>query len=810
MPDGGGDIGGHAAEACEVVVAVVVGVAEFGLADLEVRERMPCVEHADFCVPAGAEVDVLESGALETPFAGEGVAELAEIVEPGDGLGGGFGEGEAERLEEETEETPVEGSGVAGVPALGACEAGVRVEDRPCEPGEEFGGGAGDVGVVGGDGERVGVGESGAGAEPEIAAFAVREGGGFRREGWGDRVIVPEDLDRAGEIVEERSGEEVVVVGGGVESDDDVVEPCGGGEGLADGAEGWGSEFAGVGGEDEGERAETGPRGEVALEGIACGGGEPREGGDGGELEEIGHWAEGGDGCRGVRLQGEGRQIPAGGGGRDGLGKGMGRALIIVHYHYRPGGVRQVVEWGAAAVARCWGCDRVVMLGGERVPEGWRGEFERAVFPIPVRWESDAGLGYWSEFAGEGGAEELLRREVGSGDVVWAHNLSVGRRLRLGAMVVRVAEAAGASVWLHQHDWWWDGRWERWVEFGEQGVESLEEAVALTFPAGERVRTVAVNAADARFARDVLGRACGFGGNPLVRVEPGRAAVEEALEWLRGMSGGRPVWVYPARALRRKNFAEAVLVMRAVDDGAMLVTTGGVSSGAERGWYAGMERAVEEGGWPVRLAVAELDGAPTVPAMMGAAEAVVMSSLREGFGLPWWEAAVLRRPLLARRLAGTRETLEAVGLGASAAWDAVMVSRETFDAGAEEERVGERRERVLGMLPGELRGVVRGCAEESGGLVDFGALSFEAQREVVDCGVGLEERWNSWLGKVRGGMRVPAEVDEVRAGPEAWAARFCGMGPDGGGLRGGCGGERLGAALGVVVREWLRHPLLWP
>jgi hypothetical protein len=251
--------------------------------------------------------------------------------------------------------------------------------------------------------------------------------------------------------------------------------------------------------------------------------------------------------------------------------------------------------------------------------------------------------------------------------------------------------------------------------------------------------------------------------------------------------------------------------MRAVDDGAMLVTTGGVSSGAERGWYAGMERAVEEGvvgrcGWRWRSWM----GAPTVPAMMGAAEAVVMSSLREGFGLPWWEAAVLRRPLLARRLAGTRETLEAVGLGASAAWDAVMVSRETFDAGAEEERVGERRERVLGMLPGELRGVVRGCAEESGGLVDFGALSFEAQREVVDCGVGLEERWNSWLGKVRGGMRVPAELDEVRAGPEAWAARFCGMGPDGGGLRGGCGGERLGAALGVVVREWLRHPLLWP
>jgi hypothetical protein len=248
------------------------------------------VEHADFGVPAGAEVDVLECGAPETPFTGEGVAELAEVIEPRDGLGGGFGEGETERLEEETEETPVEGGGVAGVPALGAREVGVRVEDRPCETGEEFGGGAGNVGVVGGDGERVGIGEGGAGAEPEIAAFSVRERGGFRREGRGVRVIVPEDVDGAGEIGEERAGEEEVVVGGGVEPDDDVVEPWGGGDGLADGGEGWGAEFAGVGGEDEGEWAETGPRGEVALEGIACGGGESREGGDGGELEEIGHW----------------------------------------------------------------------------------------------------------------------------------------------------------------------------------------------------------------------------------------------------------------------------------------------------------------------------------------------------------------------------------------------------------------------------------------------------------------------------------------------------------------------------------------
>ena len=288
LPDGGGDLRGHEAEAAEVVMAVVVGVAEFGLADAEVGEGMPCVEHADFGIPACSEGDLLKGGAAEAPFARESVAEFAEVGNPWAGGTGGR-DGLAERLDEEAEEAPVELAGVAAVPAFAAVEAGFRVEDGPAESGEEIGGVADDVGVVGGHGEDGGVGEGGAAAEPESAAFARGEvccgsGGGF-----GTGPVVPEDFDVAGEVTELAAGGSEFAFAGGVESDDEAVEPWDFREGLADASEGRGTEFAGVAGQDESEGSVGRPCGEVAVPCSAGGSVKERQRGDRRGLEEIGH-----------------------------------------------------------------------------------------------------------------------------------------------------------------------------------------------------------------------------------------------------------------------------------------------------------------------------------------------------------------------------------------------------------------------------------------------------------------------------------------------------------------------------------------
>ncbi len=178
---------------------------------------------------------------------------------------------------------------MAAVPAFAAVEAGFRVEDGPAEPGEEIGGVADDVGVVGGHGEDGGVGEGGAAAEPEIAALARGEACCGRAGGFGAGAIVPEDLDFAGEPAELAAGGCELAFAGGVQTDDDAAEPWDFREGLADAGEGGGTEFARVAGEDESERPVVGPCREVAVPRSDGGSVEERQRDDRRGLEEIGH-----------------------------------------------------------------------------------------------------------------------------------------------------------------------------------------------------------------------------------------------------------------------------------------------------------------------------------------------------------------------------------------------------------------------------------------------------------------------------------------------------------------------------------------
>lgn len=488
----------------------------------------------------------------------------------------------------------------------------------------------------------------------------------------------------------------------------------------------------------------------------------------------------------------------------------MFRRLVVMHYHFRPGGVRSVIACGLAAAVERLGVSEVVMLSGEAAPDGWREEMARLLFPLRMVWEVDAACGYWAELgtADRGrDAEEVLRRVTVPGTAFWVHNLSVGRHLRLTGAVRAVVEATGAEAWLHQHDWWWDGRWERWPEFAGQGMGSLRAAVEATLQRHPRVHHVAINWEDAAFVNGLGGVVCWYAGNPLLPPQVSAEQVEEAREWLRAMASGRAAWLYPARALRRKNPLEALLLMNLVDPGHVLVTTGGVSSRAEHLWWEWLLRESAEQRWSLRAAVCERAGSPSVPALMAAAETIVSPSLREGFGLPCWEAAVLGRPLVARRLDQTRRTLENAGVDLSGGYDALLVPLDSFGAAAEAARTAEARIRLAALLPPEFRDLPGAVGPwKAGTPVDFGSLSALAQSEVLAGPSDPVRRLNPWLA-VAG--RVPRRPDPGLMAPRRWAERF---------FRRAGANDAVGPAEAALwesgirekVRGWLSQPLLWP
>jgi hypothetical protein len=489
----------------------------------------------------------------------------------------------------------------------------------------------------------------------------------------------------------------------------------------------------------------------------------------------------------------------------------MFRRLVVLHYHFRPGGVRSVISCGLAAAAERLGVREVVMLSGESAASAWQEDIGRRLAPLRVSWVVDGALGYWSELSPEERAAdpaEVLRGMVTADTALWVHNLSVGRQLRLAAAVGKVVEETGAEAWLQQHDWWWDGRWERWPEFAEQGIGSLRAALAATLIRHPKVHHVCINPDDAEFVGRLGGVACWSAGNPVLPPVVAAEELSEAGDWLRAASGGRRTWLYPARALRRKNPAEALLVMNLVDPGSVLATTGGPSSAAERPWWDGLAGAAAEQGWPLLPAVCGVPGSPAVPALMAAAARIVCTSLREGFGLPCWEAAVLSRPLVVRRLAQTRRTLAEAGVDLSGGYDALFVPVDSFDAGAEQERTAEGRGQLVRLLPAGFRDLLERSGKAVPVACDFGSLSAMAQQEVLAGPLEPVRQCNRWLAALSG-IRTGPVPDVALAAPRRWAGRFFAR-P----VRFPAGGpgemSPLEAGIRQKVQAWLSQPLLWP
>lgn len=478
----------------------------------------------------------------------------------------------------------------------------------------------------------------------------------------------------------------------------------------------------------------------------------------------------------------------------------------MLHYHFRPGGVRRVIELGLPALARAAGCTRVTLASGEAPPADWRAIMEAALHPCAVEWFVEPALGYWSEqsqAATEVSAaiRDTLSQIVRPGVSLWAHNLSVGRNMLLAREVAALPDSV--PLWLHHHDWWWDGRWERWPEMHAQGFSTVMEAVAVTLPRREKTRHFVINLADCRRMRDWCGGSFHFLPNPLTRETVSDAEAVRARAFLREVTGADSWWLYPCRGLRRKNLAEALLVQRWLAPGAVTVTTGGASSAGELAYFEELTGAAREHQWPLHASVCEGEAAPPVPALMSAAEQVIVTSLREGFGLPYFEAALGGRPALARIPNGLDDTLLQLGVPLAAQWHAIPVPADFYHAGREEAAAAAGRERLLALLPEELHAAARITPLAPRTVRDFGALSLEGQLEVLAVSPGRTRRlWQTPPALGRRG------VFDYAFTPDRWAQEF---------LAGSHGGaattmdeKRTVRALTPLLHHWLGHPLLWP
>lgn len=470
------------------------------------------------------------------------------------------------------------------------------------------------------------------------------------------------------------------------------------------------------------------------------------------------------------------------------------RQLVVAHYHLRPGGVRRVIETALPPLAASGEFTGITLATGEAPDEAWLARLRAATGGLPVSLEVRPDFLYWSELAPGGEdltgrltrtAADLLASCGGENAVLWAHNLALGRNAPLALAWAAAVASTGATFLLHHHDFFFDNRWIRWPEMQASGMASLAAAAEAVFPAAPRSLHLAINRADHRLLSSGFGARSVWLPNPVTAPQHIAGGEREARAWLASRTGSdAPFWLLPCRLLRRKNMAEALLLVRWLHPEARLVTTGGATSVDEEPYAARLRAAAEKHRWPLNLAVlAGQSDAPPVSALIAGAEAVVLTSLQEGFGLPYLEAAAAGRPLVARALPNVLPDLVGLGLHAPTVYGEIMVPRELFDSDRERNSQQDLWLRWRAGLPAEAQPLagkppVLTSTED---IVPFSRLTQTAQEEVLAHGndhlqSALDEANGDLRDWPRGGAGWPGAGLSVEAqtalSPERFALNF--------------------------------------
>lgn len=221
-------------------------------------------------------------------------------------------------------------------------------------------------------------------------------------------------------------------------------------------------------------------------------------------------------------------------------------------------------------------------------------------------------------------------------------------------------------------------------------------------------------------------------GHFLAEYDRGRLPGVDALR------EGQPLYLYPTRAIRRKNLGEFLLwAVLAAGQGqdALFVTTLAPENPAAKPVYERWLAFARGLGLPVAFAIGQGRGAPAFPALMRRAQAVVSTSVAEGFGLAFLEPWLFGRQVLGRNLPEITADFSAQGVDLSGLYDRLWVPESLFDKEALRAKIATGLVRTYEAYhrtpPADAVEVCLQAASDGAGRIDFGCLDESLQEQVI-------------------------------------------------------------------------------
>lgn len=399
--------------------------------------------------------------------------------------------------------------------------------------------------------------------------------------------------------------------------------------------------------------------------------------------------------------------------------------IAICHFHLHTGGVTRVIQHALEALAKA-DLDIVVLTGeapSEPLPQG-----------VPFR--VIRGLAYEEKREPVNGVDlatemrAAVRELLGADPDVWhIHNPSLGKNLAAPAACRSLAEK-GHHLLLHLHDFAEDGRPALYRRMLNDAGGSVDQLATDLYPVAEQVHYAVLNGRD---RRQLL-----LAGIPETRLHLLPNAVwlsrtqvdrSEPLPY----DAARRLWLYPTRAIRRKNLGELLLWSTLAEDGDLFGATQAPLNPAERPVYDSWKQLAEELKLPLAFELG-VDFRGDFLHLLQSSHALVSTSITEGFGLAFLEPWVAGCPLAGRDLPEITADFSAFGISLGALYPRLPIPLEWLDRVQLKGRIDaglKRSMQAYGRNPDDMDFERAWNAFVIDDTVDFGRLDEPLQASVI-------------------------------------------------------------------------------
>lgn len=394
--------------------------------------------------------------------------------------------------------------------------------------------------------------------------------------------------------------------------------------------------------------------------------------------------------------------------------------IAIVHYHLQSGGVTRIIEHTVAALAES--DISPVVLTGQKPGQDFPAPFK--VIPA-LQYEALRADATPATLARA--MKDAARESLGGLPDLWhVHNHSLGKNTILPQALHLLAEE-GHHLFLHIHDFAEDGRPANYHMMLEKMASGSKEAMSnLLYPAAGHVHYGVLNSRDFSFLLDA-GAApewLHLLANP-VQLHVGHQEVTPP--------AAERLFLYPTRAIRRKNLGEFLLWSAVAGEGDRFATTLGPENPRERPRYEEWKRFAAELDLPMEFELASKPGCSFVQ-LLQQARGLVTTSVAEGFGLAFLEPWLVGRPVCGRDLPEITDGFRAEGIELPHLYSRLDVPVQWIGRGRLLDCAAAGQERNLAAYGRDpnidcLERVLAAWIRDE--RVDFGCLDEEMQRTVI-------------------------------------------------------------------------------